>query len=327
MPNNRIVAKDCLVHLVAIQNPNWLDVAFVDPMVAGQDPNAQATYLTRNLSIEGGFETVDVTGVAGVIVSNVETKYDTRITMSRLVPVAAYATGGRAFANMKTVPKDVLVTLRFYNNTPSFRSGFSDANKVDLVLETLARSVEISFRTENTRVDAAADPWAHKRPIRVDGRMRLEGLLLYPSVAADLNYHFIQQEASLRRVVKAEVVLPIPGGTGSYVYTFIGGLSRVTTDIDNPARQSLELVSIGYGGTTGFTGTVYDPLINLFATDANNLYTHLAFAVAVQIPSTTTKTTLKGNYGVEELTLSISETEVVANLTGVAYNDRGLVIS
>jgi len=328
MANNKILARDCLVWLKTIPQPNWMYSTFVEPVSA----DTSGVYLTRSMSIETTLETVDVTGVVAQIAANVDNRRETRITLSRMVPMVDFSSGVILnAAARKFVPKDIPITLTFYNNTSSYRSIINVDAKADLVFATFARSVEMTLRVENVRVDGTGDLYVVKRPSLVDGRCRVEGLMLYPSASADLDYLFFNHDQSTapypRIIVQVTINLPV-SGTQGWVYQFLGGISRYSVDVDNPMRQSLELVSIGAGGTSSAYGTpapTFDPVASLFSV-SGGLYQNLAFAAAVKIPNATPSRTIKGNYGVEELTLSISENEVVYNLTGVSFDEKGFVL-
>lgn len=310
MANNKLVARDCVLKYVTYANPNWLATGLPDPANASE----ALTYFARSLSIEGSFETVDVTGIANTIVANVENKYDTRVNLSGLVTLGDMTAVRK---NVKAVPKDVAITLSFFNNTPSYRSTMGTS--ADITFTTYARSLEINYRVESTRVDGTGDTHVCRRPIRIDGRARIEGLMIAPTSSDDLAQFFFEQEKLLRRIVK--VTAQMSTGNNTYVYSFYGGVNRISVDVDNPMRQTLELTSIALGGTTGWTDALnyHDPLLELFAVDGNGNYTNLAFGIAVFIPSATPQMILRGYLGAEELTLSVTEGEVAHNLTGVGY--------
>jgi len=333
MANNKILARDCLVWLTAIQHANWMYSTFVDPVPSNQAPDLGSVYLTRSMSIETTLETVDVTGVVAQIAANVDNRRETRITLSRMVPMVNFSSGVTFnTAARKFVPKDIPITLTFYDQTSSYRSALNTTKVLNFA--TFARSVEMTLRVENVRVDGTGDLYVVKRPSLVDGRCRIEGLMLYPSTAADLDYLFFNHDqfdpdnGYPRIIVKVTINLPV-SGSDYWTYQFLGGISRYSVDVDNPMRQSLELVSIGAGGTSSVTGTMPpDPVALLFSVDSNGYYQYLAFAAAVKIPNTLTNyKIIKGNYGVEELTLSISENEVVYNLTGVSFDEKGFMLA
>ncbi len=315
MPNNKYVAKDCAVYFVPTQNPNWvLTPAQVDYQNIFASNNA-ATFYARSLTFESIIETVDVTGIGQGIISNADGKFDVRVTMNKLIPISALG-----LSNYKVVPKDADLTIRFYN-APSFRSNLTTYN--DLIMEGYARSLNLTFSVENVRVDGFGDSFVYRRPTRVNGRGRIEGLVPLRTVANDENFIFLLNDINNKRVVGITAVIPM--ATNTCTFSFTAGVTRTNVNIDNPVRQDLELASIGFYPLTDYTSTVEyrDSAFELFRM-VSGLYTHLSFGVGIALSggwgSLSTSRRFAGFFGVEELTLNISEGDVTMDITGVLHN-------
>lgn len=322
MPQNKYVAKDCILRLMTILNDsNWL--TYQDPSTLNWASGDVANYYVRNVTIEATTETIDLTGVMQGIVNYGDGKFDGRVTMTKLIPLAHI--GGGARVNAKAVPKDASVTLTYYSAS-SFRGNVNQQAAQIASAQGIARSIEYTFTVNNTRVDGFGDTYMYRRPISIDGRCRIEGLLVTKSSAADNNYNFLYHELhplAQNRIVNVSTLLPTFEANKYYAVYFTGGVSRVGLNIDNPLRQDLELVSIGFLPETAYTNTLtyVDPTFALFQIVSNN-YASLKFAFELTIPKvsgTVSNTVIYGMMGLEELTFTFNDGEITNSVTGVIY--------
>lgn len=322
MPQNKYVAKDCTLKLMALLgDSNWL--TYQDPSSLNWSTGDVANYYVRDVTIEATTETIDLTGIMQGVVNYGDGKFDGRVTMTKLIPLAYI--GGGARVNAKAVPKDVNVTLTYFNAS-SFR-GNTNVQAAQLAnAQGFARSIEYTFTVNNVRVDGFGDVYMYRRPINVEGRCRIEGLLITKASSADNNYNFMYHELhslAQNRIVNVASLIPTFEANKYYAVYFTGGVSRVGINIDNPLRQDLELVSIGFMPETAYTEslTYVDPTFALFQIVSNN-YASLRFAFQLTIPKISgaiADTIIYGMMGLEELTFTFNDGEVTNSVTGVIY--------
>lgn len=322
MPQNKYVAKDCTMKLLVLTgDSNWL--SYQDPSTLNWNSADVANYYVRSATIEATTETIDLTGVMQGIVNYGDGKFDARVTLTKLIPFANIAGGART--NAKVVPKDVALTITYYDAN-SFRSSIDTQAAQLLNMQGYTRSIEYTFTVNNTRVDGFGDVFMYRRPISVEGRCRIEGLLVTKSSAADNNYNFLYHElhsSTQNRIVNVAASIPTIESGKYYEVYFTGGVARAGINIDNPLRQDLELVSIGFMPETSYTDTLsyVDPVFVLFKI-VSNAYVGLKFAFQLTIPKvggTVNDTVIYGLMGLEELSFTFNDGEVTNSLSGVLY--------